>query len=93
MKEAIVNYLALLGWSRGTEEEIFTLDELSERFDLDRVHQGGAVFDRVRLEWLNGQWIRRLPTDELVDRLLPFLTARPGRHARGRSGGPRADRR
>jgi glutamyl-tRNA synthetase len=71
--EAMVNYLALLGWSSGTEEEIFSLDELIERFDLDNVQKGGAVFDRERLLWLNGAWIRRLAVDDLVDRLLPFL--------------------
>ncbi len=75
VREAMVNFLALLGWASGTEEEIFTLDELIERFDLAAVHQGGAVFDRERLEWLDGQWIRRLSPDELVDRLSPFLTA------------------
>jgi len=74
-REALVNYLALLGWSPGTEEELFTLEELGQRFDLDRVQSAGAVFDRQRLEWLNGQWIRRLPDDELVARLLPFLDA------------------
>jgi glutamyl-tRNA synthetase len=73
VREALVNYLALLGWSSGSEEEIFGLDELAERFDLTRVQSGGAVFDRERLEWLNGQWIRRLPEDELVERALPFL--------------------
>ncbi|HWP62196.1 MAG TPA: glutamate--tRNA ligase [Candidatus Binatia bacterium] len=71
--EAMVNYLALLGWSSGTEEEIFSLDELVARFDLDKVQKGGAVFDRERLLWLNGAWIRRLAVDDLVDRLLPFL--------------------
>jgi len=71
--EAMANYLALLGWSSGTEEEVFSLDELVERFDLDKVQKGGAVFDRERLEWLNGAWIRRLAVDDLVDRLLPFL--------------------
>jgi len=73
--EALVNYLALLGWSPGTEEEIFTLDELGRRFDLDRVQSAGAIFDRQRLEWLDGQWIRRLPDEELVARLAPFLEA------------------
>jgi glutamyl-tRNA synthetase len=73
--EALVNYLALLGWSSGTEEEIFSLDELIERFDLGRVQSGGAVFDRERLEWLNGQWIRKLSDQELVERLAPFLSA------------------
>jgi glutamyl-tRNA synthetase len=71
--EAMVNYLALLGWSSGTEEEIFSLDQLVERFDLSRVQSAGAVFDRERLEWLNGQWIRRLDEDELVWRVAPFL--------------------
>jgi glutamyl-tRNA synthetase len=75
IREALVNYLALLGWSTGTEEEILSLDELVERFDIADVHKGGAVFDRERLEWLNGQWIRRLPPDELIDRLRPFLEA------------------
>jgi nondiscriminating glutamyl-tRNA synthetase len=73
IREAVVNYLALLGWASGTEEELFTLDELAERFDLAKVHSGGAVFDRERLEWMNGQWIRRLDDQELVDRLGPFL--------------------
>ena len=62
IREALVNHLALLGWSSGTEEELFILDELTERFDLDRVQQGGAIFDRERLDWLNGQWIRRCRT-------------------------------
>src|SRR4051794_30754951 len=75
IREALVNYLALLGWSTGDEEEILGLDDLIRRFDLGRVQQSGAVFDRERLEWLNGQWIRRLPADELVERLRPFLEA------------------
>ncbi len=75
IKEALVNYLALLGWSTGTEEEILSLDELIARFDIAEVHKGGAVFDRERLEWLNGQWIRRLSADDLIDRLRPFVEA------------------
>ena len=73
--EGFVNYLALLGWSTGTEEEVLSLDELVDRFDLSVVNRAGAVFDRERLEWLNGQWIRRLSVDELIDRLCPFLAA------------------
>jgi nondiscriminating glutamyl-tRNA synthetase len=73
--EALVNYLALLGWSTGTEEEVLSLDELIERFDIGEVNHAGAVFDRERLEWLNGQWIRRLDPDDLVERLQPFLEA------------------
>jgi len=75
VREALVNYLALLGWATGTEEEVLSIDELVERFELSDVHKGGAVFDRERLEWLNGQWIRNLSTEDLVDRLRPFVTA------------------
>ncbi|MBI2775921.1 MAG: glutamate--tRNA ligase [Chloroflexi bacterium] len=81
IREALVNYLALLGWSTGTEEEILSFDELARRFDLDHVQKGGAVFDRERLEWINGQWIRKLEDEDLIERLLPFLEAD---HAAGR---------
>ena len=73
--EAFVNYLALLGWSTGTEEEVLSADELIERFDLSTVNSAGAVFDRGRLEWLNGKWIRRLSADDVISRLRPFLAA------------------
>jgi len=73
IREALVNYLAFLGWSPGTEEELFTLDELGRRFDLSKVQKGGAVFDRERLDWLNGQWIRRLDPEDLAERLQPYL--------------------
>ena len=75
LREALVNYFAFLGWSPGTEEDVLTLDEIVERFELDKVHKGGARFDRERLEWLNGQWIRRLDDEDLVERLMPFLEA------------------
>ncbi len=75
IREALVNYLALLGWATGTEEEVLSLPEIVERFDIANVHKGGAVFDRERLEWLNGQWIRRLSADDLIDRLRPFIEA------------------
>jgi glutamyl-tRNA synthetase len=73
--EGFVNYLALLGWSTGTEEEVLSMAELVERFELSTVNRAGAVFDRERLEWLNGQWIRRLPEPDLIDRLRPFMQA------------------
>jgi glutamyl-tRNA synthetase len=73
VREALVNYLAFLGWSTGTAEEVLGLDELVVRFDLGHVQKGGARFDRERLAWLNGQWIRRLEVEQLVDRLRPFL--------------------
>ncbi len=73
--EAFVNYLAFLGWSTGTEEEVLSQAELVERFELSTVNRAGAVFDRERLEWLNGQWIRRLAAPDLIERLRPFLAA------------------
>ncbi len=92
IREALINHLALLGWSSGTEEELFSFEELTERFDLDRVQQGGAVFDRERLDWLNGQWIRKLSDADLVERTLPFLAASVGGAGRGGRGGASADR-
>ena len=73
VREAIVNHLALLGWSSGSDEEVFSMDDLIARFDLGRVQPSGAIFDLARLDWLNGQWIRRLPPDELTERALPYL--------------------
>ena len=75
VREGLLNYLAYLGWSPGTEEDVLSLGEIIERFDIDKVQKGGAKFDRGRLEWLNGQWIRRLGPDDLLDRLRPFLQA------------------
>jgi nondiscriminating glutamyl-tRNA synthetase len=73
--EAFVNYLAFLGWSTGTEEEVLSLAELVGRFELSAVNRAGAIFSRDRLEWLNGQWIRRLAPADLIDRLRPYLQA------------------
>jgi glutamyl-tRNA synthetase len=75
IREGLVNYLSYLGWSPGTEEDVLSIDGIVERFDLEKVQKGGARFDRDRLEWLNGQWIRRLEPDDLLDRLRPFLEA------------------
>ena len=73
LPEAMVNFLAFLGWSPGTEEEIFTLAELAERFEIGEVHKAGAVFDRDRLGYLNGVYIRSLADGQLAYRLRPFL--------------------
>jgi nondiscriminating glutamyl-tRNA synthetase len=75
VKEALVNHLALLGWSSGGDDDLFALEDLVDRFELERVQSGGAIFDAERLAWLNGQWIRMLPADDLVERTLPFLVA------------------
>ena len=73
LPEAIVNFLAFLGWSPGTEEEIFSLDELAARFEIGEVHKAGAVFDESRLDHLNGVYIRSLNDADLALRLRPLL--------------------
>jgi glutamyl-tRNA synthetase len=71
--EALVNYLALLGWSYDDHTEIMSRDELVERFTLDRVGTSAATFDYRKLEWLNGMYLRALSTDEYADRLVAYL--------------------
>ncbi len=66
--EAMVNFIASLGWNDGTEQEIFTREELIEKFSLERVQRSGAIFDERRLLWMNGSWIRSLNLDELYHR-------------------------
>jgi glutamyl-tRNA synthetase len=73
LPEAFVNFLAFLGWSPGTEEEIFGLDELARRFDIAKVHKGGAIFDRDRLDHLNGVYIRALTDEQLALRLREWV--------------------
>ena len=73
LPEAMVNFLAFLGWSPGTEEEVFTLDELAARFEIGKVHKAGAVFDPERLDHLNGLYIRALADEQLAIRLRPFV--------------------
>lgn len=72
LPEALVNFIASLGWNDGTEQEIFNHDELIAKFSLDRVQRSGARFDEQRLVWMNGQWIRRLTIDDLFSRVIDF---------------------
>jgi len=72
LPEAIVNFLATLGWNDGTEQEVFSVSELIEKFSLERVQKSPARFDEKRLLWLNGQWIRRLSLDELYKRVVDY---------------------
>ena len=71
--EALVNFMALLGWSYDDKTELFSRDDLIKIFTLDHIHRSPAVFDRNKLDWMNGHYIRALSTDELGVRLLPFL--------------------
>lgn len=70
--EAILNFLASMGWNDGTEQEIFSRDELVEKFSLDRVQKSGARFDEKRLDWMSGTWIRRLDLDDIYQRAQDF---------------------
>lgn len=67
--EAMMNYLACLGWNDGTEQEIYTKEELIEKFSLNRIQSSGARYDETKLLWLNGQWIRKIFTEQGADAL------------------------
>ena len=75
LPEAMLNFLASLGWNDGTEQEIFSKEELIEKFSLERVQRSGARFDEKRLLWMNGQWIRRLSLDDLYSRVEHYWPA------------------
>ncbi|XAR73082.1 Glutamate--tRNA ligase [Bertholletia excelsa] len=66
LPQAMVNYLALLGWGDGTENEFFTLEQLVEKFSIERVNKSGAVFDSTKLRWMNGQHLRSLTSEKLT---------------------------
>ncbi|MBI4363680.1 MAG: glutamate--tRNA ligase [Candidatus Doudnabacteria bacterium] len=73
LPEALLNFVALLGWNPKTEQEIFNLRELVEQFSLDKLNKAGAVFDLEKLEWLNGVYIRSLKVEDLFARISPYL--------------------
>src|SRR6185312_499350 len=71
--EAILNYLALLGWNPGGEKELFTLQELIGEFSLERVHKAGAIFDIEKLKWFNHEHLKKLDSPQYTVRLQAFL--------------------
>jgi len=73
LPEALVSFIATLGWNDGTTQEVFTQDELVQKFSLDRVQRSGARFDEQRLLWMNGSFIRQMSLDELYERAQSFL--------------------
>ena len=73
LPEALVNYLALLGWAPEKEEEIFSMDELIEEFSLERVAKNPAVFDMDKLNWLNGYYIRESSVEKITELAIPYL--------------------
>ncbi len=85
LPQALINFIAFLGWNPGGENELFSLTELEDLFDLSRVHKAGAIFDLQKLDWFNGQYIRSSSLSDLVREATPFLE-RAGLISRGGEG-------
>lgn len=81
LPETMLSFIATLGWNDGTEQEIFTKQELIDTFSLDRVQRSGARFDEKRLLWMNGHFIRELGVDELADRIEYFWPESAKKHS------------
>ena len=75
LPEAFINLLAVLGWNDGTEQEIFSLDELTEKFSIERVHKGGAKFDFDKAKWFNHEWIKKLEVENYFARVKMIFEA------------------
>ncbi len=73
LKEALINYIALLGWSPGNDQEIFTLDELTAAFSIEGLSKSSAIFDVDKLTWMNAQYIRALTKKDFIDRAMPYF--------------------
>jgi glutamyl-tRNA synthetase len=73
LPEAVVNFIALLGWNPKTEREIFSLNELAQEFDIEKLNKAGAIFDLDKLDWMNGFYIREKNIKELVELCRPYL--------------------
>ena len=71
LPEALLNYLACLGWNDGTEQEIYSKSELIEKFSISRIQNSGARFDETKILWQNGQWIRKIVAEQGIDALFP----------------------
>ena len=77
LPQAMVNYLALLGWNPGTEQEVFTMEELVEQFDLKKIQKGGAIFDEKKLQWVNKEHTKRLSPEEQKKIILKSIENEP----------------
>lgn len=73
LRDALINYIALLGWSPKGNQEILSMDELIQQFDFSRVNKTGGIFDVKKLKWMNGQYVRKLPIEEIAKRIKPYL--------------------
>lgn len=73
LPEALLNFVALLGWNPTADREIFSMQEMIDLFDLEKVNKAGAIFDLNKLNWMNGMYLRQLPLEHLTDELMPIL--------------------
>ncbi|MFN3301778.1 MAG: glutamate--tRNA ligase [Patescibacteria group bacterium] len=73
LPEAILNFIALLGWNPGTDQEIFSLKELINVFSLEKIQKAGAIFNREKLDWMNGYYIRKMKVNELAKKCISYL--------------------
>jgi nondiscriminating glutamyl-tRNA synthetase len=73
LPEAIVNFLALLGWNPGDNKELFSLEELAKEFSLEKIQKGGAIFNIEKLNWFNSHYIKQLNLDKLTELCIPYL--------------------
>ena len=73
LPEAIINYIALLGWAPETEQEIYTLDELKQAFNVKRINTSGAIFDIDKLTWMNGMYLRNMDIDSYYELVNPYI--------------------
>jgi len=78
IKDALINYLALLGWNPGTEQEFFSLEELISLFSLEQLQKSGAVFDIDRLKWFNKEYRKKVPREQVVEDFKTSITSREG---------------
>ncbi|PIQ92703.1 MAG: glutamate--tRNA ligase [Parcubacteria group bacterium CG11_big_fil_rev_8_21_14_0_20_39_14] len=73
LSEALINFMALLGWNPGTEKEIFSMEELIKEFSLKKMTKSGAIFNIEKLDWMNGYYIRKTPIEKLTKMCIPYL--------------------
>ena len=73
LKDAVINFIALLGWSPGGDKEIFSLQELVEAFDPKGINKSPAIFDSVKLNWMNGEYIKKMSEEEFLNAAMPYM--------------------
>lgn len=74
LPEAMLNFLVMLGWNPGTAQDVLSIPEMIEQFSLDRVQKSGAIFDLTKLDWLQGQWMRKMDSIEFAFKVKPLIT-------------------